>query len=219
MKLTKVHLRKFYALHSEITGTSRSSEVNVITIHHRHHCSLEVWIWITVLNRKQDFGRTGGRRVAMLKLDVSPVQPSEQAHGNSGTARVFRGKINRGEKESWGFKQASREAGNISVHISIDSSPIFHFFLSTSLSGLAETKPGRVLHPSSIPLTYSIASSSCPPPAHKRWRLMNSALMHASANCIGIGNSSQYYKMFSPSRWPPAGRPASTTFRRLPSFC
>lgn len=86
------------------------------------------------------------------------------------------------------------------------------FFLLYIHSFLAETKPARVLHsfPSSFPLLL------CPSPsAHKRWRLMNSALMHASANYIGIGNSSQYYKMFSPSRWPPAGRTASVTLRSL----
>lgn len=78
-----------------------------------------------------------------------------------------------------------------------------------------ETKPARVQLPSSCsPSTRSFTSSSSRP-AQKRWRLMNSAPMHASANCIGIGNSSQYYKMCSPSRWPPS----SVTLRRLTSFC
>lgn len=61
-----------------------------------------------MLNLKRDFGTTAGRRMAVLKLDVSPVLPSEQAHGNSGTARVFRGKINHREKS---HKALDRRAG------------------------------------------------------------------------------------------------------------
>lgn len=169
---------------------------------------------------------TAGRRMAVLKLDFSPVLPSEKAHGNNGKARVclaLREKVNHGERVI--RLQPDRKGGNIiSVHIFIDFSPVFlYFFFSVSfcslislhsLSGVAETKPHEAC--CFPPLLLHLLPS---PPAHKRWRLMNSALMRASANCIGIGNSSQYYKMFSPSRWPPAGPLVSVTLRKLPSFC
>lgn len=64
-----------------------------------------------MVNLKQDFGMTAGRRITVLKLDFSPVLPSEQACGNSGKAKVcqaLRGKINRGEKS---YQEAARKGG------------------------------------------------------------------------------------------------------------
>lgn len=63
------------------------------------------------MNLKQ-YGTSAGRGVAVLKLDLSPMLPSEPAHGNSGKARVYlalRGKINCGGEESSGFRLAGRE--------------------------------------------------------------------------------------------------------------
>lgn len=205
----------------KITGTSCSSVANVIIIYLHHHRSLEVRIRITAVNLKQDFEMTPGRRMAVLKLDFSPALPSEQAHGNR-VCSALRGKANRGEKS---HQAAGRQGENIiSVHIWMDFSPVFSvsllpsFHFSPFTFWFGWNKAGTRVASLLLPPTYSLTSSPSPP-AHKRWRLMNSALMHASANCIGIGNSSQYYKMFSPSRWPPAGRPANVTLRRLPSFC
>lgn len=206
----------------KITGTSCSSVANVIIIYLHHHRSLEVRIRITAVNLKQDFEMTAGRRVAVLKLDFSPALPSEQAHGNK-VCPALRGKANRGEKS---HQAAGRHAGrkhNISAYFngflscfSVMLLPPFHF--SPFAFWFGWNKAGTRVASLLFPPTYSFTSSPSPP-AHKRWRLMNSALMHASANCIGIGNSSLYYKMFSPSRWPPAGRLPNVTLRRLPSFC
>lgn len=147
------------------------------------------------------------RRMAVLKLDLSPVLPSASPWQHSGKGKslpALRGNVNCGENSHQAVGRQERIRHIISAYFNrFLCCPYISFFAVLflhPLSGLVGTKPARVLLPSSPHLLLHLLLS---PPAHKRWRLMNSAPMHASANCIGIGNSSQYYKMFSPSRWPP----------------
>lgn len=68
------------------------------------------------------------------------------------------------------------------------------------VSGLADTKAAHV--------SWLLLLLAPPPPptVPVRWRLMNSEPVHASPNCIGFENSSQCYRMFPQSTWPPGNQ-------------
>jgi len=70
-----------------------------------------------------------GGRMAVLKLDLSLVLRSDQAHGKSGTAGVFlslRGKLNCGEK---GLQALTRQREKHSILILKIFLKIFLYFL------------------------------------------------------------------------------------------
>lgn len=134
---------------------------------------------------------TAGRRMAVLKLDFSPLFPSKQACGNSGEAKVcqaWRGKETVGGKS---YQEAVRKEENrfrLLFFIIFFSSGLILFFILSFLSNhfpvwLKQSQHAYCFPPPSSLLLHLLLLF---PPANKKWRLMNSALMHASATVIAL---------------------------------
>lgn len=120
-KLTKVHLRKFDALHlrnPRISGTSRSSVVNVITIHHRHHCSLDLNLDHSAESKARIWNNwwmtSGSVEIGCQPCATFHSKPmATVAQQESSEEKLTVGK--------------GREAGNLSLHIWIH---LLFFFIS-----------------------------------------------------------------------------------------